>query len=333
MVSNVECTGVRAFGGATAVIVALGLTAAACAQATSQPATAGGKPAAPSSTPAPAAPAAASPQKPAAESAKAPVKPAMTKSADGTVIAYEVSGSGPPLILVHGAGETRRSWQERGYMDPLRKQFTVITMDRRGTGDSGKPVGLDAYALDAVLGDVLAVADAAGAKRFHVWGFGDGAVIVRHLAARSDRVSAAVVVGASLGPAVTGIAKDAITAMRNKWRPLVEAQAAGTLDVKALSQSDRTAWESGIAISALSLGALLDYPPVEPADIKVPTLWIVGTADDSLAPNVKEYEGKLKGTLITLKLLPSASYSDCFIKSDLIVPEVLPFLAKAGSTN
>jgi pimeloyl-ACP methyl ester carboxylesterase len=329
MVSNVECTGVRVFGGATAVIVALGLTAAACAQATSQPATAGAKPA----TPAAAAPTPTVTQKPAAESAKAPVKPSLTKSADGTAIAYEVSGSGPPLILVHGAGESRRSWQERGYMDPLRKQFTVITMDRRGTGDSGKPVGLDAYALDAVLADVLAVADAAGAKRFHVWGFGDGAVIVRHLAARSDRVSAAVVVGASLGPAVTGIARDAITAMRNKWRPLVEAQAAGKLDVKTLTQSDRTAWESGIAISALSLGALLDFPPVEPVDIKVPTLWIVGTADDSLAPNVKEYEGKLKGTMITLKLLPSASYSDCFIKSDLIVPEVVPFLVKAGSTS
>ena len=218
-------------------------------------------------------------------------------------------------------------------MDPLRKQFTVIAMDRRGTGDSGKPVAVEAYALDKVLGDVFAVADAAGAKRFHVWGFGDGAVIARYLAARSDRVISAVVVGASLGPAVTGIARDAITAMRNKWRPLVEAQTAGKLDVKTLSQSDRTAWESGIAISALSLGALLDYPPLEPTEIKVPTLWVVGTADDSLAASVKDYEGKLKGTMVTLKLLPSASYSDCFIKSDLIVPEVVPFLVKAGATN
>jgi pimeloyl-ACP methyl ester carboxylesterase len=313
-----------------AAVLAVSLTA--CAQAARQPAASGAKPTVPAAAPAAAAPAPGT-EKPAADQAKPPAKPLTTKAADGTVLAYEVSGSGPPLLLVHGAGESRRSWQERGYLDPLRKQFTVIVMDRRGTGDSGKPVAVGAYALDAVLGDVLAVADAAGATRFHVWGFGDGAVIARHLAARSDRVVSAVIVGASLGPAVTGIAKDAIAAMRTKWRPLVEAQSAGTLDVKSLTQSDRTAWESGIAISALSLGALLDFPPVEPADFKVPTLWVVGTADDSLAPNVKEYEGKLEGTMVTLKLLPSASYSDCFIKSDLIVPEVVPFLVKTGATN
>lgn len=316
MIRIVESTARR---GRRAVIVAGALLASACAQTTS-------KPTAPAANP----PAVTTP---AAEPAKPPVKPSTTTSADGTVIAYEVSGSGPPLLLVHGAGETRRSWQERGYMDPLRKQFTVIVMDRRGTGDSGKPVAVDAYALDKVLGDLLAVADAAAAKRFHIWGFGDGAVLARHLAAQSDRVLSAVVVGAPLGPAVTGIAKDAITAMRTKWRPLVEAHTAGKLDVKSLTQSDRTAWESGIAISALSLGALLDYPPVEPADVKAPMLWIVGTADDSLAPNVKEYEGKLKGTQVTLKLLPSATYSDCFIKSNLVVPEAVPFLTQTAAKS
>lgn len=331
MISIVERSGVRHRLGATAIAIGLGLAPIACAQATSAP------PVTPAAAPA-AAPAAttAAPapgtQKP-ADQAKPPAKALMAKSSDGTTIAYEVSGSGPPLLLVHGAGESRRSWQERGYLEPLQKQFTVIAMDRRGTADSGRPVTVAAYALDQVLNDLLAVVDAAGAKRFHVWGFGDGAVLARHLAARSDRVIAAVIVGASLGPAVTGIAKDAITAMRAKWRPLVEAQTAGTLDVKSLTQSDRTAWESGIAISALSLGALLDYPPVEPADFKVPTLWVVGAADDSLAANVKEYEGKLKGSMVTLKLLPSASYSDSFIKSDVVMPEVVPFLLKSTPTT
>ena len=330
MISTVGRSGVRDRLGAILIAIGLGLAPLACARATTTP------PATPAATP-PAAATTAAPapgtQKPAADQAKPPAKALIAKSPDGTTIAYEVSGSGPPLLLVHGAGESRRSWQERGYLEPLQKQFTVIAMDRRGAGDSGRPVAVDAYALDQVLNDLLAVVDAAGAKRFHVWGFGDGAVLARHLAAQSDRVIAAVVVAASLGPAVTGIAKDAITAMRAKWRPLVEAQTAGTLDVKGLTQSDRTAWESGIAISALSLGALLDYPPVEPADFKAPTLWVVGAADDSLAANVKEYEGKLKGSMVTLKLLPSASYSDCFIKSDVVMPEVVPFLLKSTPTT
>jgi pimeloyl-ACP methyl ester carboxylesterase len=271
---------------------------------------------------------AAGTQKPGPETAKGPAKPSLATSVDQTPIAWESGGTGPALILVQGAGETRRSWQERGYGDRLRKQFTVITFDRRGTGDSGKPVAVDAYALDKVLADVIAVADAAGAKRFHIWGFGDGGSIVRYLAARSDRVISAVIVGATLGPAVTGIAKDAITAMRTKWLPLVEAHVAGTLDLKTLSPGDRAAWENGIAISALSLGALLDFPPLEPSEIKVPTLWLIGADDAALQANAKEYEGKVKGTPVTLKPLPSLSYSDTFIKSDVVLAEAEPFLLK-----
>lgn len=301
--------------------------AAACAQPAQQagsapaqtPPAAAGAPAAETAKPAP----------PATQKPAPPAKPMMAASADKTQIAYETGGSGPALILVQGAGEGRRSWQERGYADRLRKQFTVVTFDRRGTGDSGKPMGLDAYNLDAVLADITAVADAAGAKRFHIWGFGDGATIVRHYAAKTpDRVISAVIVGATMGPAVTGITKDAITAMRAKWRPLVESHAGGKLDLKELSPGDRAAWENGVAISALSLGALLDFPPLEPSDLKVPTLWLVGAEDEGVKENVKEYEGKLKGTSVTFKALSSLSYSDTFIKSEVILAEVEPFLLK-----
>jgi pimeloyl-ACP methyl ester carboxylesterase len=343
-----------------AVVTLLTLAAFGCAQAAQQAkpepaaAPAAGQPPAETAKPAPATPAAstqkpAAPatqkppardaaaatqkpapgtQKPAAEAAKGPAKPSMATSADKTPIAWESGGTGPALILVQGAGETRRSWQERGYAERLRKQFTVITFDRRGTGDSGKPVARDAYALDTVLADIIAVADAAGAKRFHLWAFGDGAAIARYLTARSDRVISAVMVGATLGPALTGIAKDAVTVMRDKWRPLVEASAAGTLDVKALSPGDKAAWDNGIAISALSLGALIDFPPLEPNEIKVPTLWLVGAEDSALAANAKEYEGKVKGSSVTLKVLSSLSYSDTFIKSEVLLAEAEPFLLK-----
>ena len=335
----------------------MGLATFACAQATQQagnapaqpppaagaPTTETAKPAAPATqkppardnTQKPAAAGAAAAQKPGApDQAKAAAKPLTATSTDKTPIAYESGGTGPALILVQGAGETRRSWQERGYADRLRKQFTVITFDRRGTGDSGKPMGADAYNLDAVIGDILTVADAAGAKRFHIWGFGDGASIVRHVAVKfPDRVIAAVIVGATMGPAVTGITKDAITAMRTKWKPLIDANAGGKLDLKALSPGDRAAWENGVAISALSLGALLDFPPVEPADIKVPTLWLVGAEDEGIKENLKEYEGKLKGTSVTLKAVSALSYSDTFIKSEVVLAEVEPFLLKNKPTS
>src|SRR5688572_2362716 len=39
------------------------------------------------------------------------------RSKDGTKIAYDIAGSGPPVILLHGRGQTRQSWHRAGYAD------------------------------------------------------------------------------------------------------------------------------------------------------------------------------------------------------------------------
>jgi pimeloyl-ACP methyl ester carboxylesterase len=230
-------------------------------------------------------------------------------------------------MLLHGGGQTRRAWNDAGYVDRLSKRFTVITVDLRGSGDSDMPDAASAYALDRVLADLTAVADAAGATRFHVWGFGHGATIGRYLAARSDRVISAILVAATMGPPVTGMAKDAMIAMRAKWQPLLEAKRAGTLDPNTLSPGDRAALEGGTARTAVSLGALVDYPALEPADIKAPTLWLVGADDGPTMRNAKEYEAKLTGTKVTLKVLSSTIYTDSFLKIEFVFAAVEPFLA------
>jgi pimeloyl-ACP methyl ester carboxylesterase len=313
-------------GGAVVAVAVAAIAGLACSAATSS-----------SSPQTPESPAAPATQKPAATGA-APAQgtapaakiPTIT-AADGTKIAYEVSGSGPALLLLHGGGQTRQSWVERGYVERLSKKFTVIRMDFRGSGDSGRPTTVEAYALDTVLADILAVADAAGAKRFHLWGFGHGASIGRYLAARSDRVISAVLVGADMGPTISGPVKDAVVAMRAKWQPLLDAQKAGTFDIKKLSIGDREAWEHGVALSAVALGALADYPPVLPAEIKVPTLWLIGAADASGMENVKQFEGKLAGTKVTFKPLSGLSYSDSFSRIDPVLAEVEPFLASTAT--
>ena len=323
--------------GAVAIYL-LALALSGCAQTTSQTTTAPAttppaaetqKPVAPATTAAPAAGPAAGP---AAAAAKTP-KALTATSPDGTKIAYEKAGSGPALMLLHGGGQTRRSWNERGYVDRLSKRFTVITVDLRGNGDSDKPDTAEGYALDAVLADLVAVADAAGAKRFHLWGFGHGASIGRYLAARSDRVISAVLVAADMGPTLSGPVKEAILGMRAKWRPLLDQQKAGTLNLQTMSPGDRDAWNSGVARQAVALGALVDYPPLEPAEIKVPTLWLIGAADVSGLENAKKYEGKLAGTNVTLKHVSGLSYSDSFARIEPILTEVEPFLAANPGTN
>lgn len=311
----------------TVVGVFLALAASACA--TSRPS------GSPQPAPAPAATTAAGSSRPAtAGAASTPATPArrIATAKDGTKLAYDMTGSGPFLVLLHGGGQAARSWADRDYVTKLKDKFTLVTPDQRGIGGSDKPATLEAYALDTVLADVLAVADAAGAKRFHVWGFGHGATIARYLAAQSDRVISAVLVAGEFGPALSGTVKDAVTGMRAKWLPLVQQQTAGTLKVDALSLSDRTAWDNGVAVSAMALGAMLDYPPLEPAAIKVPTLWLVGAADTSAMENAKAYEGKLAGTKVTFKSLSGASYTDSFAKSEVPLADALPFLTAQAAT-
>lgn len=314
------CASSRPAGSAAPATPATPAPAATAAPATAAPAATGA--AATPATPAPG----ATPATPAPPPPPPPPRRQVATSSDGTKISYDVEGTGPALLLVHGGGQTGRSWRERGFVEKLRGQFTVITMDLRGSGESGKPATPDAYALDRVLDDLTAVADAAKAPRFHLWGFGHGATIGRYLAARSPRVISAVLLSANFGPPLEGVVRDAVAGMRAKWLPLVQQQMAGTLEVDTLSNSDRAAWDAGVAVSALALGALADYPALEPSAITVPTLWMMGAADTSAMESVKAYEGKLAGTKVTLKLLNGATYSDSFGRPDLSLAEALPFL-------
>lgn len=77
-------------------------------------------------------------------------------SADGTEIVYERTGSGSPIILVHGAVCDHGVWEARGLRSPLTDHFTVYAMDRRGHGESGSD---EPYEIQRVFEDVVAVVE------------------------------------------------------------------------------------------------------------------------------------------------------------------------------
>jgi pimeloyl-ACP methyl ester carboxylesterase len=59
---------------------------------------------------------------------------------DGTHSAYDVTGKGSAIILLHGGWHTRQHWHDVGYVKQLKNNFTVITIDIRGNGESDKPL-------------------------------------------------------------------------------------------------------------------------------------------------------------------------------------------------
>jgi pimeloyl-ACP methyl ester carboxylesterase len=77
----------------------------------------------------------------------------LVHSRDGTPIAVFTGGTGPPLILVHGAAADHTTFRVIGPM--LDDRFTIHAIDRRGRGASGD---IGPYAIDREFEDVAAVA-------------------------------------------------------------------------------------------------------------------------------------------------------------------------------
>lgn len=75
-------------------------------------------------------------------------------SKDKTRIAYQRSGAGPPLVLVHGAVADHTRWAP--VVPALERHFTVYAMDRRGRGGSSDA---NEYAIEREFEDVAALVD------------------------------------------------------------------------------------------------------------------------------------------------------------------------------
>ena len=103
---------------------------------------------------------------------------------DGVGIEYEVIGEGRPVVLLHGFPDSGRLWRHQVPM-LADSGFRVIVPDLRGYGRSDKPSAVEAYAMQALAGDVLAVMSDAGVQRAHLVGHDWGAAVAWGLAALS----------------------------------------------------------------------------------------------------------------------------------------------------
>ncbi|HZE30387.1 MAG TPA: alpha/beta fold hydrolase [Actinoallomurus sp.] len=100
-------------------------------------------------------------------------------SADGTLIAYERTGSGPALVLVDGALCHRAAGPMRPLAALLRERFTVHTYDRRGRGESSDTTP---YAVAREVEDLQALIGEAGGEAY-VYGISSGAALALAAAA------------------------------------------------------------------------------------------------------------------------------------------------------
>jgi pimeloyl-ACP methyl ester carboxylesterase len=104
-------------------------------------------------------------------------------SADGTKIAYDRYGEGPPVIMIAGAFNPRSATAPLAAA--LENRFTVLNPDRRGRGDSGDSTP---YAVQREIEDLAAlIADAGGSAA--VFGYSSGAVLALEAAAHGLEIT------------------------------------------------------------------------------------------------------------------------------------------------
>jgi pimeloyl-ACP methyl ester carboxylesterase len=103
-----------------------------------------------------------------------------TLSKDGTPIAFDRIGNGPPVILIDGALCYRGIGQSGQLAELLARYFTVFTYDRRGRGGSGDTAP---YVVEREIEDIAALLSEAGGAAF-LWGMSSGAVLALEAASR-----------------------------------------------------------------------------------------------------------------------------------------------------
>ncbi len=112
---------------------------------------------------------------------------------NGARIAYDVAGSGHPVVLLHAGIGDRRMWDDQ--ISAFSERFTVIRYDARGFGDTIKPPAPFSPHVD-----LISLLDDLGIAQAHLIGVSMGShTAIDAAVAAPERVSALVAVGARTG--------------------------------------------------------------------------------------------------------------------------------------
>lgn len=247
------------------------------------------------------------------------------QSSDRTRIAFDVTGHGPTIILLHGGAGSRQDWHKAGYIDGTRDSFRVIAMDIRGHGESDRPIDQASYTTEKLGQDILAVADYCGAKTFVLWGFSYGGNISRYLAVHSDRVAGSIIIGIPFGPGASDEFRKYIKDLEDHWRPILQAQKDNTLDWGALSSEEQEFLKDGNPTSTLAwLGAILEWTTVLPGDLHSPALWLIGSKNKGAMTSLNEYQESLPDS-VKAYVVEGLTHEQEFTEIDKVLPALLDF--------
>lgn len=257
-------------------------------------------------------------------------------------IAYSVEGSGDEtILLVMGLGARSADWG-REFPALLSEKYRVVRFDNRGTGASDKPS--EAWTLEDMAKDAVAVLDAVGVERAHVLGISMGGMISQLVAlGHPERVNRLVLLSTNFGgPGIVRPSAELIALMYSPPR--------GTSTEEIVRQAMQMITAPGFADAHPELiDELVGYARVQPTakavfatqlqailsndrservrDIRAPTLVIHGDLDPLIPhENGVRLADRIPGA--RLETLRGVGHVPSFEAPDVLAKLVLGFLSE-----
>jgi pimeloyl-ACP methyl ester carboxylesterase len=203
-----------------------------------------------------------------------------TFTSDGGEFHYIDRGTGEPIVLVHGfASNLEVNWVNPGWVATLLSAGRrVIALDNRGHGRSAKFHDIDAYRLDRMAGDVLALIEHLGLERVDALGYSMGARILTEFAIAHGQRLRSVVLGGMGDALLAGTRGTELVAAA------LEAPAGhhdvGDVHARRFRRFAEQTGSDLLAIAACMRSIRRVFTADDLRRIKVPVLVAAGTRDD-----------------------------------------------------
>lgn len=221
-------------------------------------------------------------------------------SADGTPIAWERHGAGPPLVVVDPIMMDRTTSGMAGVAELLAAGHTVYTYDRRGKGESGDG---EEYTAESEVDDLLAVVETAGGTA-DVLGTSSGAILALRAAAESAVVTRVIAVepplsgGSESGPDIRPQLAALIDAGDRAGAIRLFQESIGVPD-EMIRSSEPSPFEPAAHTISYDLTLMLETDVQSLTGIRVPVLVLASSGSDD---RLQEWARS------TAELLPEGSF-------------------------
>jgi epoxide hydrolase 4 len=267
----------------------------------------------------------------------------------GVKIHYAALGNGPLIVMIHGFPDFWYTWRKQ--MDALSAHYRVVAVDQRGYDLSGRPAGIEQYAMPLLVNDIGAVIKAEGRSSAvivgHDWG---GAVAWTLAMTHPEWIQALVILNL---PHPSGIQREIKNnpeqrknsqyafnfqkpgAEKNltaeKLAGWVKDDAARVHYIEAFNRSDFEAMLNYYRANYPRLdqdSASLTPPPPPLPKVTVPVLEFHGLGDQALLPGALSGTWDLVDKDFTLVTIPGAGHFVQQDASDLVTTTMSDWLAR-----